>query len=130
MRKFRVPLVMLALTVPVSAADISGTWDMSLKADWTSIPALVCSFSQNGEQLAGNCRPPGTSSKEAVDLTAGKVQGDRVSCEWRVVTPDGQTWTYALTGTLDGQETMMEGSFTLSSAQTKGGGKFTAKKHR
>jgi hypothetical protein len=126
--KFRLALVMLAFTLPVSAADLSGIWDMSLKADWTSIPALVCTFSQNGQQLTGSCRPPGTSSREAAELTGGRVEDNRFSCQWRVVTPDGQTWTYALTGTLASKETMIEGSFTLSSAESKGSGSFTAKK--
>ena len=128
MMKLRLPLVMLALTVPISAADVSGIWDMHLKAEWTSIPALVCRFSQNGQQITGNCRPPGTSDRDVAELTGGRVDGDRFSGQWRIVTPDGQTWTYALTGTLDAKETMIEGSFTLSSAETKGGGTFTARK--
>ena len=53
---------------------------------------------------------------------------DRFSCEWRITTPDGQTWTYALTGMVDAKETTMKGNFTLSSPQTKGEGSFTAKK--
>jgi hypothetical protein len=128
MTTLRLTLVILSLGVPLSAADLSGVWSVSLKADWTNIPALVCKFSQNGQQLTGSCAPPGASSRDTVDLTGGTVEGDRVTCQWRVVTPDGQTWTYALTGTLDAKETTIEGSFTLSSVQTTGGGSFSAKK--
>ena len=45
MMRLRLLLIMLALTVPLSAADVSGIWNMNLKADWTTIPALVCTFS-------------------------------------------------------------------------------------
>jgi hypothetical protein len=121
---------MLALTVPVSAADVSGVWNMSLKADWTSIPALVCKLSQSGRQLTGSCRADGDSSGDEVTLTGGTVEDNHVRCQWRVVTPDGQMWTYALTGALDAKETMIEGSFTLSNAQSKGAGSFTAKKQQ
>ena len=126
MTKFCLSLIVLAFTVPVSAADISGTWGMSLKADWTNIPALVCTFSQNGQQLLGSCRPVGGTSGDAAELTGGMVEGDLVTCQWRIVTPDGQTWTYALKGMLDAKETRIEGSFTLSSTETKRGGSFTA----
>lgn len=129
MKLLLLPLMMLALPLPASAADVSGDWNMSLRADWTNIPALVCKFSQNGEQLTGSCNAVGASDKEpATQLTSGKVVKDRFSCEWRITTPDGQTWTYALTGMVDAKETTMKGSFTLSSPQTKGEGSFTAKK--
>ena len=128
MKLLLMPLMMLALPLPASA-DVSGTWNMSLTADWTNIPALVCKFSQNGEQLTGSCNAAGASDKEpAVQLTSGTVVKDRFSCEWRITTPDGQTWTYALTGIVDAKETTMKGSFTLSSPQTRGDGSFAAKK--
>ena len=101
MMKLRLVLIVLAFGVPAWAADVSGTWDMSLKADWTSIPALVCTFSQNGQRLNGSCKARGDSSGDAAELTDGNVENDRFTCQWRVVTPDGQTWTYVLTGTLD-----------------------------
>jgi hypothetical protein len=128
MTKLRLSLIMLALTVRVSAADISGMWDMDLKADWTTIPALVCTLSQSGQQLVGSCRPPGAANRDAAELTGGTVEGDLVTCQWRIVTPDGQAWTYALRGTLDAKATRIEGSFTLSSAETNRGGTFTAKR--
>ena len=60
-------------------------------------------------------------------MTAGKVDGDRVTCQWNVVTPDGQKWTYELTGKLDAKNTTMGGTFTLSGG-FKGGGSFTGTK--
>jgi hypothetical protein len=122
-------LVVPVFVVSVSAADISGIWEMSLKADWTRIPELVCNFSQNGQELTGGCRAAREPDGKSVDLNAGKVDGDSISCQWNVVTPDGETWTYALSGTVDPNGTMMKGSFKLSSRSGAGGeGSFTAKK--
>lgn len=129
MTKLGLPLcLLLVLVVSVFAADISGVWALSLKADWTSIPELVCTFSQKGQELTGKCRASSESDGKSVDLTGGKVDGNRVSCQWNVVTPDGETWTYALTGTLDANGTMMKGAFKLSNRSSGGEGSFTAKK--
>jgi hypothetical protein len=64
-----------------------------------------------------------------VELSDGRVDSERVSCQWNVVTPDGETWTYALKGALDANGTMMTGDFKLSSRFSGGEGSFTAKKH-
>jgi hypothetical protein len=119
-------LVLPVLVLPVAAADVSGVWDLTLKTDSTTIPRLVCAFDQNGQELTGSCKPPGAPRSEAVDLT-GKVDGDRVSCQWNVVTPNGQKWTYVLTGKLDAKNTTMGGTFTLSGG-FKGEGSFTGTK--
>jgi hypothetical protein len=127
MIRLRLLLAMLALTVPLSAADVSGIWNMELKADWTTIPALVCTFSQNNRLLTGSCKARGDSS--GTELTGGNVDGDRFSCQWRVITPDGRTWTYVLTGTLNPKATMIDGSFAISNAETQAGvGTFIATK--
>jgi hypothetical protein len=121
-------LVMTILVVPVSAANVSGVWGMTLKTDFTTIPELICTLSQNGQSLTGTCRAAAEPNGKTVDLTGGKVDGTKVSCQWNVVTPDGERWTYALTGTLDAKETTMEGTFTLSSASSQAKGRFSAKK--
>jgi hypothetical protein len=121
-------LLLPAFAVSVSAADVSGVWDMSLKANWTSIPELVCTLSQNGQGLTGSCRAAAERNGKAVNLTAGKVDGDSISCQWNVVTPDGESWTYALTGTVDAHGTMMKGVLKLSSRLSEGEGTFTSNK--
>src|SRR5215207_6281673 len=88
--------VLSVLVVPVAPTDVSGVWELSLTSDSTTIPRLVCTLAQNGQDLTGSCTPAGAPRSEAVDLTGGKVDGDRVSCQWNVVTPNGQKWTYAL----------------------------------
>jgi hypothetical protein len=112
----------------VSAADVFGIWELSFKADWTRIPDLVCTFAQKEERLTGSCKAAGERNEQKVDLTSGTVDGDTISCQWNVVTPDRETWTYALTGTLDANRTMMNGTFKLSSRASEGGGNWTAKK--
>ena len=120
-------LVLPVLGLPVAAADVSGVWEMTLKSDSTTIPRLVCTFAQSGQELTGSCKLVGAPQSEAVDLTGGKFDGDRVSCQWNLVTPDGQEWTYVLTGTLDADKTTMGGTFTLSGGSNSGGS-FTGKK--
>jgi hypothetical protein len=62
MMRLRLPLITIAFVVALSAADVSGVWNMTLRADWTTIPALVCSFSQSGQNLTGSCRAIGDTS--------------------------------------------------------------------
>ena len=100
------------LLVSVSAADISGTWKMNFKASWTSIPDLVCTLSQKGDRLDGACRAG--SDAKGVDLTDGRVDGERVSWTWKIVVPDGVTWTFAFAGALDANSAGMNGVVTLT----------------
>ena len=119
-------LVSSLLIHPAAAADISGAWEILLTSEATSIPRLACALTQAGQELTGTCKPAGGPQSESVELT-GKVDGDRVSCQWHVVTPNGQKWTYALTGKLDAKGTMMDGTFTLSGG-FKGEGTFKGTK--
>ena len=129
MTKVRLALFMLpVLIASVSAADVSGTWTMTLSADWTRIPGLVCSFAQKGQELSGTCKAAADPGGKGTDLIDGSVDGDKFSCRWNIVTPDGEPWTYALTGTVDANGMMMKGSFKLSSRLSEGEGSFTAQK--
>lgn len=123
-----VALIAFMLVARVSAADVSGVWALTVTAEWTTVPELVCTFSQDDEALTGTCRSAGSPADGGVDVTNGRVEGDRVQCQWSVVTPDGQTWTYALMGTLDAGETTMDGTVRISSPLSDGDGRFTARK--
>jgi hypothetical protein len=50
-------LVLPLIVAPVSAADVSGVWALVLRVEWTAVPELVCTFSQDDEALTGSCRP-------------------------------------------------------------------------
>jgi hypothetical protein len=107
-------LLLATLVVPVSAADVSGNWKMTFKADWTSIPNLACTLSQKDQRLEGTCRGEGSQSNDKVDLNDGRVEGTQVSWTWKILVPDGVTWTFAFTGTLDADGNAMKGVVKLS----------------
>jgi hypothetical protein len=118
------------LLAPVSAADVSGSWKMSFKADWTRIPDLVCTLSQNDQRLQGTCKAAESRAEEKVDFNDGRIEADQVSWTWKIVVPDGVTWTYAFTGTLDANGTAMKGVVKLSAGSGAKANEvsFTAKK--
>jgi hypothetical protein len=121
-------LVMVISASTLSAADITGTWSMALTADWTTIPQLVCTMTQKDQELTGRCSEAGNPDDRGFNLDRGKVDGDQLSWAWKVTTPDGEMWTYALTGMVDTAGTAIKGSFTLSSRFSTGKGSFTATK--
>ena len=65
-----------------------------------------------------------------MDLNDGRVVGDQVSWTWKILVPDGVTWTYAFTGTLDANGTAMKGVVQLSAGPgaKQNDASFTAKK--
>ncbi len=107
-----VALTVPLLLVPLCAADISGSWKMSFKASWTTIPDLVCTLSQKGERLEGTCKAGGDA--KGVDLNDGRINAERVSWTWKLVVPDGVTWTFVFAGTLDADGTAMNGVVSLT----------------
>ena len=121
-------LVMVTSVSAVAAADITGTWSMALTADWTTIPQLVCTMTQKDQELTGRCTEAGNPDGVGINLDGGKVDGDRLSWGWKVTTPDGEMWTYGLTGMVDTAGTAIKGSFTVSSRFSTGKGTFTATK--
>jgi hypothetical protein len=113
----RIRLALFAMPVllaSVSAADVSGSWKMSFKATWTSIPDLACTLSQKDQRLEGTCTAAGGGDGKSVELNDGRIEGDQVTWNWKVVVPDGVTWTYAFKGTLDANGAAMQGIVTLS----------------
>src|SRR5687767_9089068 len=108
-------LVMVTSVSAVSAADITGTWSMTLTADWTTIPQLVCTMTQKEQELTGRCTESANPDDRGLNVEGGTVDGDRLSWAWKVTTPDGEMWTYALTGMVDAAGTAIKGSFTLGS---------------
>jgi hypothetical protein len=121
-------LAMPFLGMSAFAADISGTWELRFKADWTRVPDLICSLAQRGDVLTGQCRAAADPDGPKVDLSSGTVEGDTVSCRWSVVTPNGETWTYQLSGTVDGKAARITGAFTLSGPFGTGEGTFAAER--
>lgn len=115
-------LALLIPGVPVAAANVSGVWNVAFKASWT-IRDLVCTFKQDDQKLTGDCSDKRGNS---VALMAGEVKGNQAGWQWNIVcTSDGQTCSYAFTGSLDETGMAMQGTFSVNSQY---GGRFTAKK--
>ena len=85
-------LVLFALGVPVSAADVTGNWKLNINLN--GVPELLCRVTHNDQRLEGTCKAAG--EKAGVSLDDGRVNGDQVSWSWKVTTPDANTWTYAV----------------------------------
>jgi len=108
-------LLLAVFAATVSAADVSGNWKMSFKADWTTIPDLACTLSQKDQRLEGTCRDATGRPDDGVELTDGRINGDQVSWSWKIlVAPTGVTWTWAFTGKLDADGSAMKGVAMLS----------------
>lgn len=116
MRTIRIALLLSSVfAAPVWAADVSGSWNMTFKADWTSIPDMACTLSQKDQRLEGTCRDATGRTDDKVELTDGRIDGNQVSWSWKIlVAPTGVTWTWAFTGTLDGDGNAMKGVAMLS----------------
>ena len=128
----RIPAVLLSLVLvvglaAVAVAEVAGTWKMTLTADWTSIPELFCTFSQKGNVLSGGCREAAAKSDaNVVDVVDGRIDAEMVSWQMKGATPDGEPFTYSLSGTVDAKDTVMRGSFKVSNRFFTGQGSFTA----
>ena len=126
MTKTRVALLVLfGLVVPVSAADVTGNWKLNVNLN--GVPELLCTVTQKDQQLEGTCKAGGEAG---VNLNDGRVNGNQVSWSWKVPTPDGNTWTYVFTGTLDANGNIIKGlaKFSVGSGSKQNEVTFTATK--
>lgn len=119
-------LVLFALGVPVSAADVTGNWKLNINLN--GVPELLCTVTQKDQRLEGTCKAAG--EKAGVSLDDGRVNGDQVSWSWKVTTPDANTWTYLFTGTLDANGSIIKGvaKFSVGSGSKQNEASFMATK--
>ena len=97
-------LALLLTVVPVCAADVTGNWKLNINLN--GVPELLCTVTQKDQRLEGTCK---AGDEAGVSLNDGRVNGDQVSWSWKVTTPDGNTWTYLFTGTLDASGNIIKG---------------------
>ena len=114
-----VPALALALVFAVaivSAADISGTWNVD--GDVVGNPVkFACTLKQDGEKLAG------TGKMQGKDIPInGSVKGQTVTFQFDV-DHEGTTYTNVFTGKL-GDNGVIEGTIAVGGVE----GTFTAKK--
>jgi hypothetical protein len=94
----------------VSAADVSGTWDLEMKWSGDAKSTGVCTFKQQGEKLSGTCGSP-----EKFPIT-GRVQNRQLSWQFDV-SQEGNIGRMKFDGELDEQGTTIEGSCSVVDGQ-------------
>jgi hypothetical protein len=109
-----------SLTATLSAADITGEWELELKPDFGGTDDVRgCSFQQQDEKLAANCG--------GGPNIFGDVRGHAVT--FVVKTGPKQEYAATFTGTLDQKATTISGVWTITDQSGKREGKFTLRKH-
>ncbi len=109
-------LAALAFTLPVAAADISGTWSVSGEIVGNQVN-MKCTFAQADGKLTGTCAGEVGSTQ-----TTGTVTENKVSFMHTV--DRGQVYELNYNGTLDAAGTSMQGEILVMGVA----GTFTAKK--
>ncbi len=116
-------IVLLGLTLApgsmgAGAADISGTWDCSVKLENGATVPVTLVFKLAGEKLTGTAS--GASGEHKV---TGTVKGNEVKFSIEGKLRSGEPFTYNYTGTIE-SSTKMTGTCEFP----KGQGKWTATK--
>jgi opacity protein-like surface antigen len=110
-------VVVLLLTPPTVAADLSGSWTLTLDPDLSGNPSTVdCTFKQDGSKLTVDC---GGGA-----MMTGEADAQKVTLRFQTG-KDGSV-TATLTGELDQAGTTLTGMWHLSPENRDG--KFQAKK--
>ena len=91
-------LFIVVLAAVASAADITGNWKADLETPQGKVQVSY-TFKQDGEALTGTWQ---AALSPTVDITDGKVKGDKVSFVVKVG-PNGAL-TFAHEGTVKGEE--------------------------
>jgi hypothetical protein len=93
-----------------AAADLSGTWKLAFKPDFSGHETTRdCTFKQDGQKLAIDC--------EGAQIT-GEVKGRNVTFQHKTGRQNEVTAVYK--GTLDEKGTTIKGTWQLSSNKQKG----------
>ena len=117
-------LFLLAGSVALSAADLSGTWELEFQRDANSpLYAADCALTQEGNRLSGSC----LSGWESVQPVRGTIEGHTVNLRLTIGT-DGEV-VASFTGTLNAAETSISGTWRFVDQKGNSGeGTFSAAK--
>jgi hypothetical protein len=96
-RAFALGFLLIALTVTLLAADITGNWSGQMGGPNGEGFAITFAFKQDGAKLTGTVQGP---QGEPIQITDGKVEGDKISF---TVTVNGQM-VIKHDGTISGDE--------------------------
>jgi hypothetical protein len=110
-------LAALLLTAAAHAADVTGTWKLTVETQaGTGTPTLV--LAQQGEQLTGTY-----TGRLGESPITGTTAGDAIEFSFSATGPMGGTATVKYTGTVSGDT--MSGSMTMGG---RAGGTFTGRR--
>jgi hypothetical protein len=112
----RVLFMLLFSVQAAAAADLTGTWKLEFKPDFSGQPATRdCAFQQKGQKLTIDCEGQKMS---------GEVKGRNLKFQHKTGRENEVTATY--TGTLDEKGTTLKGVWHLSPDHREG--KFEARR--
>lgn len=94
--------MLLAVSVPAAAADLSGKWTAEFDSP-IGVQKYVYEFKKAGDSLTGEATFERSVGNGSVQLKNVKVDGDKVSFE-EPLTIEGNTITITYSGTLTGDE--------------------------
>jgi hypothetical protein len=121
------PLVLLLLTLgaTLSAADLSGSWTLSLDPDLSgNLDTLECTLKQSGSTLALVCGGGPEEHTQSPPIP-GDVQGKNVKFAFQTGAKGDETVTMA--GVLDQPETTINGTWRLAPENETGKFQLTKK---
>jgi hypothetical protein len=101
-RFFGILAMLMAFSLPASAADLLGKWTAEFDSP-IGVQKYVYEFTKSGDALAGQATFDHSMGKGTVALSNVKVDGDKVSFE-EPLTINGNTITIKYSGTLAGDE--------------------------
>ena len=117
-RLLGVMLLLVACVVGVSAADLSGYWNLELKPNFSGQDeTIACTVKQDGVALMLTCN--------GTEIT-GSVEGQRINFGFATGAQRDQTATY--TGLLNGAGTSVAGTWRLVGPNVDSSGQFTMSK--
>ena len=117
-RMLGVMLLLVACVVGISAADLSGYWNLELKPNFSGHDeAVACTVKQDGAALTLTCK--------GAEI-AGSVEGQRVTFSFATGAQRDQTATY--NGTLNEAGTSVAGTWRLVGPNVDSSGQFTMSK--
>ena len=101
-RFFGILAMLMAFSLPASAADLLGKWTAEFDTP-IGVQKYVYEFRKSGEALTGEATFDRSLGKGTVPLNNIKVDGDKVSFE-EPLSANGEQITITYTGTLAGDE--------------------------
>lgn len=116
---FLLLLLLMAIAIPVSAADISGVWKVDGSVEDHPVTP-TCTLKQAAGKVSGSC----VFEEQKPSEVTGEVNANQITWKF-TVEYEGTDYTLTFAGKLDADNTI-KGTITVDPSDS--GGDFTAKK--